>query len=147
MVSVLLALAVSGISSDAAPLSRTRSESGNKSLRRDLEFYCKEMCRVVKRNEDALALVLGQALFVLATVAMQHSNEYALIVKHLNDLLVRSTQALRAHWSLHFAKDAVPTPAIQRRTRLLQRKTTTTRTRGDSSEWGDTSPNTPLSAS
>ncbi|TYZ69176.1 hypothetical protein PybrP1_012173 [[Pythium] brassicae (nom. inval.)] len=101
MVSVLLALAVPGICADAAPLSREsrdRPQGANKPLRRDLEFYCKELCRVAK-GKDELALALGQALY----------------------LLVRATHALRAHRSLHFVKDAVPTPAVRRRSQRLQR--------------------------
>lgn len=127
MVSILLALAVSGICSDAPPHSReVRQQGANKSLKRDLEFYCKEMCRVLK-GKDELAVVLGQALYVMGKVSMEYSNEYALVFGHLNELLLSTTQALRAHRSLHFVKDAVISPKVRQRARLLQRTSRFTR--------------------
>lgn len=134
MVSILLSLAVSSIYQDAAtttsPLGlRDPSQRANKSLKRDLEFYYKEMARIVNRNAE-FGVFLSQALYVMGRLAMELSNEYAPIFSYLNDYLLASAQALRGQRHISQSeKDSSAGPsssAVKRQTRLLQRKSTLT---------------------
>lgn len=127
MVSILLALAVSSIYQDAATTStplglRDPAQRANKSLKRDLEFYYKEMARIANASAE-FGVLLSQALYVMGRLAMDLSNEYAPIFSYLNDHLLASAQALRAQRSVQSDKDssAILSATATRQTRLLQR--------------------------
>lgn len=128
MVSILLALAVSSIYQDAATTStsslglRDPAQRANKSLKRDLEFYYKEMARIVNANAE-FGVLLSQALYVMGRLAMELSNEYAAIFSYLNDHLLAFAQALRGQRTPPSDKDssAIPLAAVNKQTRLLQR--------------------------
>lgn len=129
MVSILLALAVSSICQDlgAIPfpssLLRDPSQRANKSLKRDLEFYYKEMSRVVD-GDPAHSVLLSQALYVMGRLAMEHSNEYPILFSYLNEQLSSAVQALRVHRNTLADKDVATATAsaMKKQTRVLESK-------------------------
>lgn len=126
MVSILLALAVASVCADGGAASslelRAPTQRSNKSLKRDLEFYTKEMARIVQDNAAMHSALLSQALYVMGCVAMAHSNEYAVVFAALNELLLATSQRVRAQPSRQGDSDAAGSRATAKHeTRLLQR--------------------------
>ncbi|KAF1335548.1 hypothetical protein FI667_g1309, partial [Globisporangium splendens] len=127
MVSILLTLAVSSICQDAGPLSpspstlRDTNQRANKSLKRDLEFYYKEIARILNGNPEH-SVLLSQSLFVMGRLAIEYSNEYPILFSYLNAQLVSGVQALRAHRSSLVDKEVsvAASPVMKKRTRLLE---------------------------
>lgn len=88
---MLLVVAVADMSYDVD----NGKDKRNKLSKGNWGFYCKELTKLLSMRPELGSLCELQSLYVMGTLAMKKSTEYAIIFSSMNDHLKSSILALR----------------------------------------------------